>query len=542
VFDGSKVAVDPSTGAVTASLGSLSIVEWASRALNYVVEPAEGVLFGNRFPAPTCTSPWPQQPGKATYVSPAGAHADLTGALLNLPGNTPPVGGFLIKHCVQDGPGTGGYRGGQDVRTVLRNTTGTVQVLKRYSGALTVATQESSSPDFDVVAWLVTKINTGGNIYLAPGEAGTADVPAGTMGSTQMQPDRFRSLLKVGADKTLGMLFDKFGANQMYADPNIYNKIVHMLGCVYNSYNAATSGNGFANAARDFAVALYGCFDYEGVYAAIETWMRSALASGALDGAGAVRINKALENMREVFKWLEFGQIAVDVSDALIWGSLPDSPILIEHYAAKPARDDLGRIIQPACVSRNLYSWRIDMTCQDAAYRQQQQPTGGGGATGLPSGKMIRDPDGHAWLVTTDDHKMHPIADGGTYICLSKHYAVDWDVDAQDLAGYRQTSGPDGDAATCDGLLPPTRKITQQAAPDLFAVLRIDGGPASWIVMGGNRWPIPSGAEFNCWVNPQYRANIEVDVYDFVTPEELNSWPIGNGSISNCGDPEHPTF
>ncbi|SCL50616.1 Helix-hairpin-helix motif-containing protein [Micromonospora chersina] len=542
VYDSSKATVDPTTGAVTASLTSLSIVEWATRALNFVIEPAEGVLFGNRFPAPNCSSPWAQRPNIASYVSPTGAHADLTGALLNLPGNTPPVGGFLIKHCVQDGPGTGGYNGGKDARTLLRNTSGTVQVLKPYVGDVTVSEQGGSTPEFDIVKLLVTRINTGGNTYLGPGDAGTADVPAGTMGSVRMQPDRLRSLLKVGGDKTLGMLFDKLGANKMYSDPMILNWIAQMSSCLYNSYNSLTSRNGFANTARDFATALYGCFDYEGIYALIERWMRDSLASGTLDGAGAVRINKGLENMREAFKWIEFGQIAVDVSDSLIWGSLPDSPILIEHYAARPSRDDLGRTIQPACISPYLYTWHVDMNCQNAAYSQQQQPTGGGGDTGVPLGKMIRDPDGHAWLVTTADQKMHPIGDGGTYICLSKHYAIDWDVDSDDLAGYIQASGPEGDNATCDGSLPPTRKITKQAAPNLFAVLRINGGPESWIVMGGSRWPIPSGGEFNCWVNPQYRANIEVDVFDFVSPADLETWPIGNGSISNCGDPENPTF
>jgi DNA uptake protein ComE-like DNA-binding protein len=536
VYDSSKVSVDPATGTVTGSLSSLSIIEWGARALNYVVEPAEGVLFGNRFPAPNCPNAWAQRPNTATYVSPAGAHVDLTAALLNLPGNPPPVGGFLIKHCVQDGNGT-------DARTLLRNTSGTVQMLKRHSGDVTVAEQDPRDlPQRELVEWMVTALNTGGNIYLAPGDVGTADVPAGTMGSAQMQPDRFRSLLKIGGDKTLGRIF-KFGAaNEWNSDPAILNLIVQTGACLYNSYYSLTSQNGFANASRDFATALYGCFTYEEIYAQIENWMRRALASGALDGAGAVRINKALENMREVFKWLEFGQVAVDVSDSLIWGSLPDSPILIEHYAAKRTRDDDGRIIQPACITPYLYTWRVDMNCQNAAYSQQQQPTGGGGNTGLPLGKMIRDRDGHAWLVTAADQKMHPIADGGTYICLSKHYAIDWEVDSDGLASYRQASGPEGDGATCDGSLPPTRKITKEVAPDLFAVLRINGGPKSWIILGGNRWPIPSGAELSCWVNPQYPANIEVDVFDFVTPAELETWPIGNGSISNCGDPEHPTF
>ena len=49
----------------------------------------------------------------------------------------------------------------------------------------------------------------------------------------------------------------------------------------------------------------------------------------------------------------------------------------------------------------------------------------------------------------------------------------------------------------------------------------------------------PDGGEFNCWINPQYRANIEVDVYDFVARAELETWPVGPGVISNCADPEN---
>ena len=48
-------------------------------------------------------------------------------------------------------------------------------------------------------------------------------------------------------------------------------------------------------------------------------------------------------------------------------------------------------------------------------------------------------------------------------------------------------------------------------------MLRIDDGPESWIISGGFRYPITSGTDFNCWVNPQFAANIEVDVYDGVT-------------------------
>lgn len=53
----------------------------------------------------------------------------------------------------------------------------------------------------------------------------------------------------------------------------------------------------------------------------------------------------------------------------------------------------------------------------------------------------------------------------------------------------------------------------------------------------------PSGAEFSCWVNPQYRANMEFDVWDQVTVEQLSHFPVTDSVfISNRGDPAKPTF
>jgi hypothetical protein len=260
-------------------------------------------------------------------------------------------------------------------------------------------------------------------------------------------------------------------------------------------------------------------------------------------GAGAVRINRGLENLREMFKWLEFGQVAVDVHDALIWGSLPTSPIMIEHYAARPPADDLSRAVKPACARPTGYVWEIDRICQNAACARQQQSTGGGGGdTGLPLGKMIRDTDGYARLVT--QHRSEDALDSRRRNLHLPQQALRDRLGPGQRRPARLPAGirPLGDDATCDGSRPPTRKITKQDNPDLAAVLRIDDGPASWVVLGGYRYAIPSGTEFTCWVNPQYRANIEFDVYDFVTPTELQTWPIGNGTISNCGDPEHPTF
>jgi hypothetical protein len=107
-------------------------------------------------------------------------------------------------------------------------------------------------------------------------------------------------------------------------------------------------------------------------------------------------------------------------------------------------------------------------------------------------------------------------------------------------------TGVVGEAATCNGSLARTRNVPAAAADTRSAVLRVGSGPntgQSWIVSGGRRHHIPSGTEFNCWVNPQYRANIEFDVWDHISPAELALFPVeSNATISNCGDPENPQF
>jgi hypothetical protein len=93
--------------------------------------------------------------------------------------------------------------------------------------------------------------------------------------------------------------------------------------------------------------------------------------------------------------------------------------------------------------------------------------------------------------------------------------------------------------------LSPTQLISANPA---YGSLRLVGGPGplegtAWVIWNGQRDHIQTGEEFRCWVDPQYASVIEFDVWDQVTDDQLNHWPIAtNFHVSNCGDPAHPTF
>ncbi len=270
--------------------------------------------------------------------------------------------------------------------------------------------QVAEEPDnsIDLVDLLVTKVATGEKMFLGPGATGSATVPAGAFGAVQMQPDRTRSLSRVALDKLFGKAFEALGP-QITSDPAVRQVLVQMMSCAYSTWNAGqTSG---PTAGRQLAQAIFGCFDYGQFYLAVNHRLTQLVEKGLISDAAAGKVVTGLLDVRDAVKYLEFGQIAVDVTDSAVWGSLSDSPVLIEHYAAKSTRDELGRVVRAQCLSPYLYAWRIDMNCQNAAYTQQEQSTGGGGATGLPLGKIVRNTNGNAWFVASDDRTMQPIED-----------------------------------------------------------------------------------------------------------------------------------
>ena len=529
-----EATVDPRTAAVSAKLSHLSPVDWATRGINWVVEPAFGALFGNRFAAPACPrEPWTHEGG--TRWSRDGAYAEIDGALLDSPGSPVPPAGFLIKHCLQTGTSSNAH--GRSVQARLRNTSGTIQRLAHYQNAATIGGSDEFSADLITLA--LTRVNRGGAVFLGPGDTGTADVPAGDWGVVSMQPDRLRSLLNVGLHKTLDKVFEKLGGanGAIIKDPTARELFVRVVGCTYDGVVAATSSGSFAQIARDVALALFDCINENDVIISITAIIQNLVNAGVLSGAQADTFLKGLLDLRELVKYLEIGQIVVDVADSLIWGSLGTVPLSIDHYARRPETDHRGRKVVSQCVTRKEGALRytVDANCQDNYYQRVTAPPSGGGSTGLPRGIIVRDASGQAWLWDADSSVRKPIVDGRTYLCLAKHYAVDWDADP---ATYSRSAGP---AASCDGQKPATIRVEPGALPATVGVLRQADG-TSWAINGDHRFHIPSGAEFLCWVNPKYRTNMEFHVFDQVSATDVARFPVGDGQISNCGDPENPTF
>ncbi|QGN49822.1 hypothetical protein GKC29_25355 [Micromonospora sp. WMMC415] len=533
---GADVRVDPISGAVTGHVNDLSVLEWAVRKANWVLEPAASILFGDRFPAPGCPNePWSHQ-GDTNRWTHNGAEAHLDGALLNLPGNPVPPAGFLIKHCVQTGAGSSNW--GPDVKVQLRNNTGTIQKLAHYSGDVTVAGDDSLETDLITLA--LTTVNTAGAKFLGPGDTGSAAVPAGTAGTVEMQPDRLRSLARVALDKTLGVVLDKL--DPALSDPTLRQRVFQLVACTYDAVRASSAKTDF-HIAREFALALFNCFNYENFYISLTALLTDLANRGAITPQQADLGANGLLKARELVKWLEWGQIAVDLVDSSVWGSLGTVPLRVEHYAAKPIVDGLGRHIGHTCIRRTGYTWSINAACQDSLYAGITRPVGGGGNTGLPPARIVRNSTGNAWLFTTDDRIMRPIRDGGTYLCLARHYAVDWDADITAYRGAAHVKPENAPDAVCDGARPATRDLSPGQVTSDAIVLRESSG-RSWVLQGNERVHIPTGREFICWVNAQHAANLEFHVWDQVTADELARFPVSPTitHVSNCGDPEDPEF
>lgn len=348
-----------------------------------------------------------------------------------------------------------------------------------------------------------------------------------------MQPDRTRTALHLALDELLS-------TNLLILKelPAVNEYVVDVAKCTYEGVQAVFSGWD-ATTARAVAQAAYECVDYELAYEMITEGIASESVGDAAEAAAA------LNRFREVVKWLHYGELAVNGIDGAVWGHFDYPLIRVDHQAAKPTRDSLGRPVVDRCLSPDpvkTMQWRIDMACQNAEFARHDTPGGGGGDTGLPAGKIVQTSDHRSYLYETDDKVLRHIPDGNTYICLAKHYMVDFEV-SNDLEPYRSLAnvGPEiAAAATCDDNLAPTRNISP-ATVDSGTVLRESSGTA-WVINADQRFHIPSEQEFSCWVNPTFDANIEFDGWDYVTTEELSLFPERDGLVSNCGDPTNPGF
>jgi hypothetical protein len=309
------------------------------------------------------------------------------------------------------------------------------------------------------------------------------------------------------------------------------------LECAFNLLSTLQT-NTNASLALAFKDLVAHCFSFEAMRVAILQLQHD----GALDPNKVAKLGVLLNKAQRWFLWLKVASYSITGFDTLFASNA--GLIGIDHYAAKPTVDAHGRRAMDACIVAHGLGWTIDEGCQDGFYTHHASaPPGSGGTAGFPNGLLARDrsPEGHVWFINTDTHVAQPVDSGGVYLCLANHYIVDWNA----VLGTYLTSngGPntfDPTPATCTDSTD-TRPINP-ASLGSGSVLRQSDGTA-WVIMGAKRYHITSPGEFECWVEKKYPANIESDVWDQVTPAQVAQWPEETvNTVSNCGDPAHPTF
>jgi len=530
-ISGMSLLVNGTTPSVTAAVTHLSVVDSLSRGVSWVAEPLLNVTADARFPAPSCDVAWTLDPSTGDW-SRDGARVHLDSAYLNLPNSPVPPLGYPLKHCVESDFG--------NANATLRilNNTRTIQSLTNYAGNPILG---SSSIGGDLLQLSITKAGEAvfGHPFAYPGAEVTASVAQGSFAAVQMRPNLALTGLWAALDQSpLEDLVKKIPTVGPVAAAigNIANCVLTLP--AITSLSASSTPQQVMDAIKG---GLSSCFSAKVFWDIVA----EAVKTGVISGGTANTLSNALNELSRYDIWLRVGQVVVSGGDAIAgWAGGSSAGIIsIEHYAPKPVFDSQGRPVHSACLQARGYGWILDPACQDAFYYPATHPPSGSGGIGaLPGGLIIRDPSsGHASFWNADDSTLRPIEDGGTYLCLARHYAVDW---APDFTQYRGTivlSPPASCTDTTDtrGIQPGSTSLQGTAT-----ILRQADGTA-WVVYDSvHRFHIPTGAEFMCWVSPQTDRNIKFYVWDQVLQGQIDLFPVDPAVtlISNCGDPAHPGF
>lgn len=546
--------VNTATGQLSANTTSLSV--WS--AIYAAKDFAQGLLIGNRYGPPSCNPSWQQQAGTSDYrPSFQNTHVTLTDSQLNLPGNDGKYGTFLL-HCV----------GGPNDRT---GKSPAVTTIRNNSGAVSIAYDvQNNSSDFkndaairfdqpktylslftDTSMALTNFVHTGNGTLIGPGDYVDISTPAGRHGVTSISPDVTLTALNAGINATLGGFLTSFAAVSPEAQAQAVYKFADAAQCVYTGLQSL--GESDAATMTQAAVrAGYSCFIERQVLVAIlselvsDVWLKhgqtSTLGQQALKGARGTLV---------VTKLAEF---IGSVSDSLL-ASARQADFVADHYLPPPTVDAQGRPIKDFCrTGAGTVAPSYDQSCQNAYYAQQG--SGGVGGTdsngnALPVAHLVKTRTGNDSYVARqypDGPKtLASVPSGGDYVCWSRYLPVDWWATVSEYNGAGWAGPVPVAPATCDSSTTagyPARNLSPSTISATNAiVMRKADGEAFVYVGGGRIEPIPSQAEFLCWVSPQYAANLTTKVWDYVTDAELARFTLDTtGHTSNCGDPANPTF
>ncbi len=524
---GGDILFDESAKTVTGVVTDLSPLDWVTHKANWLIEPAYGLL-GTAFPGPSCGSDWTEVSG-TNYWEKDGNKFLIFGNWMDLPGNEVPVGGFPIKHCIGSA--------GSDGKITFRNSTGSVMQMDLESGTPTLNSPPNiASGLLTPVDYAISTIGVPTNArVLTPGADATAGLPIGTEARVNLASDPARTVVYLALDFAFGKIMDRIAKwPGMATTTNALT--AELAGCIYQSLGTLTSAGTPTSFLRQAMNALISCFQYDTIYKRVIE--KLADLAGSYTDSHPVLVQ--LLNLREFAKILKVGGMAVGAIDGFTWSG--DNPIVFGIQEAKPTVDSQGRRVPDHCVTLDDdgLRWTIDNGCQNAYYYNGSNPPpgSGGGDTGLRPAVILRDGDRtslYYYPVPEDGlgAEIRPIDTGGLYLCLTRHYPIDWISRDGQYGGQNPTiylTPP-----TCDSSLAPTRVLTNEALQNTSYLLRETSGRA-WIYSNdGSRREIPSGEEFNCAVDAE-PGYIDFLVWDQVPFDTINAeWPtVKPYNISFC--------
>jgi DNA uptake protein ComE-like DNA-binding protein len=551
---GSAVVWDKAAGTVATSQSSLSETESSSFNPSWFLEKAISLVFGGRTDEPSCNNQWSPQADAAWYENPS--YHDLARVrswMLNVPGSPSLFGSYPFKHCLGSV-----VADGADVQTTLANNLRGMTSVRPLDGT-TVVTKETNASEFvaDPTGSILSEVFHNADpsaAFLIPGAKASFKTPIGHTSTVEATPERAATL----AWFVSGEIFDELlnaGAAKL-ADTSLSRSELKLyLGC----FRSITGTSNLDEATLgDVANAVAGCADPQKLI----DYLQADLSDALRRGVTGINYSKSFTELKKVergVKYLALGRAAITLVDTVAWGSLPDKSVTVDHYPAKPVSFK-GYPVRAECLSQDFQndSWMVDAACQDRFYAPATTPQTGSGTAGskYPPGVILRNLAGAGnWLYLypgsgEEVGRKYEISTGANYVCLAKHYVVDWAPGAQ--VYWTPLNRTFLNDFACDSADAGVDLTSAESGVDTdWRLLREPDGVSTvnrvWIPLAdGKRAEVPSAHEFGCLVDPQPRqlnGGVWLNppkyyIWDLVDPAAIVALrpTVVAYSFSNCTD------
>lgn len=533
---------------LSAPVHSLSNVAtaWIGKSYTLLSMGAEvtgGILFGDRFFAPACSTPWAQRAGTSIFdpPSPQKTWVDIHDAFFNLPGNIRPVNGFLFKHCVGAGapvpPATQGS--GQDAaRTVVRNNSSTIVRWRENAGANAFEVKRVL-PDTDLTAYAIRAFAGAGDssgLITFPGDDIAIDVRPGTTGTADHRGEMGYTFAKFGLDSALSELNAVFSKLNIGTNSDLFQTVIDGISCALPVL-ASVSAPDVPTALVRFSSELHACLE-DSVITILDSALRIGVAQGRSVGE-LDDLHKRLTAFRDKVRYLKYAGIIRVAAEGLSTG-FNTIQFRADHYRPAPTVDGRGRTVQGHCIVRaGSVNPGVDEACQDDYYSDLFKPvTGGGGDTGLPAGYILQDPNEHSYFVSTVDGTIRSIPTPGDYVCIAQAgYPVRFNTYPKDLLGLTQSDAPFTCPSNATDYIVTRQKLDELmfnndgSSANTLRLLRAADGTVYIYIGDGVLANVPTSEQFNCWTTGTHRYM----AFDYIDrASDLGGLTIRNDLLEHC--------